>query len=169
MSKIENRSERPLHSHAKQQNAKVEGGDEECLGALGYGDRNDRAEDLVNFVIAHGFKIMNTFRKEEPIRRPNYETLNEIVHIMADKHQIVKNVAVMNELNIGSDHRKVRCRVKIDTKRERRHLFHHTPEHLRVSPFYVEEFTIKLQNRNAALEEEDGNINETTVTIPKTS
>ena len=47
-------------------NAKVEGGDEECLGALGYGDRNDRAEDLVNFVIAHGFKIMNTFRKEEP-------------------------------------------------------------------------------------------------------
>ena len=82
---------------------------------------------------------------------------------MADKHQIVKNVEVMNEVNVGSDHRKVRCRVKIDTKRERRHLFHHTPEHLRVSPFYVEEFTIKLQNRNAALEEEDGKINETTV------
>ena len=68
----------------------------------------------------------------------------------------------MNEVNVGSDHRKVRCRVKIDTRRERRHLFHHTPEHLRVPPFYVEEFTIKLQNRNAALEEEDGNINETT-------
>ena len=82
---------------------------------------------------------------------------------MADKHQIVKNVEVMNEVNVGSDHRKVRCRVKIDTKRERRHLFHHTPEHLRVSPFYVEEFTIKLQNRNATLEEEDGKINETTV------
>ena len=69
----------------------------------------------------------------------------------------------MNEVNVGSDHRKVRCRVKIDTRRERRHLFHHTPEHLRVPSFYVEEFTIKLQNRNAALEEEDGNINETTV------
>ena len=82
---------------------------------------------------------------------------------MTDKHQIVKNVEVMNEVNVGSDHRKVRCRVKVDTKRERRHLFHHTPEHLRVPPFYVEEFTIKLQNRNAALEEEDGNINETTV------
>ena len=67
----------------------------------------------------------------------------------------------MNEVNVGSDHRKVRCRVKIDTRRERRHLFHHTPEHLRVPSFYVEEFTIKLQNRNAALEEEDGNINET--------
>ena len=42
-------------------NAKVGGGDEECLGALGYGDRNDRAEDLVNFAIAHDFKMRNTF------------------------------------------------------------------------------------------------------------
>ena len=102
-------------------------------------------------------------KRRTDLRRPNFETFNEIDYIMADKHQIVKNVEVMNEVNVGSDHRKVRCRVKIDTKRERRHLFHHTPEHLRVSPFYVEEFTIKLQNRNAALEEEDRNINETTV------
>ena len=102
-------------------------------------------------------------KRRTDLRRPNYETFNEIDYIMADKHQIVKNVEVMNEVSVGSDHRKVRCRVKIDTKRERRHLFHHTPEHLRVSPFYVEEFTIKLQNRNAALEEEDGKINETTV------
>ena len=101
-------------------------------------------------------------KRRTDLRRPNYETFNEIDYIMADKHQIVKNVEVMNEVNVGSDHRKVRCRVKIDTRRERRHLFHHTPEHLRVPPFYVEEFTIKLQNRNAALEEEDGNINETT-------
>ena len=108
-----------------------------------------------------------TLFEKKNLRRPNYETLNEIVHIMADKHQIVKNVEVMNELNIGSDHRMVRCRVKIDTKRERRHFFHHTPEPLRESPFYVEEFRIKLQNRNAALEEEDGNINETTVNNPK--
>ena len=51
---------------------------------------------------------------------------------MVDKHQIAKNVEAMKEVNVGRDHRKVRCRVKIDTKRERRHLFHHTPEHLRV-------------------------------------
>ena len=70
----------------------------------------------------------------------------------------------MNQINIGSDHRMVRCRVKIDIKRERRRLFHHKPEPLRVPPFYVEEFRIKLQNRYAALEEEeDGNINETTI------
>ena len=57
----------------------------------------------------------------------------------------------------------VRCRVNIDTKRERRHLFHYKPKPLRVPPFYVEEFRSKLQNKNAALEEEDGNINETTI------
>ena len=86
---------------------------------------------------------------------------------MADKHQIVKNVELMDEVNVSNDHRMVRCRVKIDTKRERRHLFHHTAEPLRVLPFFVEEFRIKLQNRNAALEEEGGNINETTVNNPK--
>ena len=70
----------------------------------------------------------------------------------------------MNQINIGSDHRMVRCRVKIDIKRERRRLFHHKPEPLRVPPFYVKELRIKLQNRYAALEEEeDGNINETTI------
>ena len=57
-------------------NAKVEGGDEECLGALGYGDRNDRAEDLVNFAIAHGFKIRNTFFEKK--NRPKETKLRNV-------------------------------------------------------------------------------------------
>ena len=72
-------------------NAKVGGGDEECLGAFGNGDRNDRGEDLVNFTIAHGFKITNTFFEKKnqmrwTWRSPNYETFDEIDYIMADKH-----------------------------------------------------------------------------------
>ena len=82
-------------------NTEVGGGDKECLGAFGYGDRNERDEDLVNFAFARGFKIMDTFFDKKNQRRwtwrsPNYETFNEIDSIMADKHQIVKNVEVMN-------------------------------------------------------------------------
>ena len=64
-------------------NAKVGGGDKEC------------------FAIACGFKIMDTFSDKKNQRRwtwrsPSYKTFNEIDYIMADKHQIVKNVEVMN-------------------------------------------------------------------------
>lgn len=93
-------------------------------------------------------------------RSPNYETFNEIDYIMADKHQNVKNGEAMNQDNFGSDHRMVRCRVQIDTKRERRRLFYHNP----VLPLNVDKFRIKLKNRHSTLEEEtDGNINETTI------
>ena len=43
-------------------------------------------------------------------------------------------------------------------------MFHHKPEPLRAPPFYVEEFGIKFHNRHSALkEEEEGNVNTTTV------
>ena len=37
-------------------NAKVGKGDEDCVGSFGYGVRNDRGDDLINFATAHGFK-----------------------------------------------------------------------------------------------------------------
>ncbi|XP_042861523.1 uncharacterized protein LOC122246823 [Penaeus japonicus] len=42
-------------------NAKIGQGNEECVGKFRYGERNERGEDLINFAIAHNFKIMNTF------------------------------------------------------------------------------------------------------------
>ena len=81
-----------------------------------------RGWELVNFAIFHGFYIMNPFFEKKNQRRwtwrsPNYKTFNEIDYIIADKHQIVKNGEVMNQVNIGSDHRIVRCRVQMDTQR----------------------------------------------------
>ena len=46
-------------------NAKVGKGDEDCVGSFGYGVRNDRGDDLINFATAHGFKIMNTYYKKK--------------------------------------------------------------------------------------------------------
>ena len=50
-------------------NATVGRGDEDCMGNFGYGDRNDRAEDLVNFAVSRGYKIMNTCFKKKVSRR----------------------------------------------------------------------------------------------------
>ena len=64
-------------------NAKVGNGDEECVGNFGYGIRNERGDDLINFTIANRLKIMNTFFKKKPNKRwtwhsPNFENFNEI-------------------------------------------------------------------------------------------
>ena len=37
-------------------NASVGKGDEDCVGTFGYGVRNDRGDDLINFATAHGLK-----------------------------------------------------------------------------------------------------------------
>ncbi|XP_066956327.1 craniofacial development protein 2-like [Macrobrachium rosenbergii] len=42
-------------------NAKIGQGNEDCVGKFGYGERNERGDDLINFAVAHDSKIMNTF------------------------------------------------------------------------------------------------------------
>ena len=145
-------------------NAKVGKGDEDCVGSFGYGVRNDRGDDLINFATAHGFKIMNTYYKKKKNRRwtwrsPNFETFNEIDYVLVDKNNIVKNFVVLNKVNIDSDHRMIRCKVQIDSKQERKRLFHSKPEPLRVCKQIVNEFKIDLQNRYAALEEQQDDSN----------
>ena len=58
-----------------------------------------------------------------------------------------------------SDHRMIRCKVQIDSKQERKRLFHSKPEPLRVCKQIVNEFKIDLQNRYAALEEQQDDNN----------
>ena len=115
-------------------NAKVGKGDEDCVGSFGYGVRNDRGDDLINFATAHGFKIMNTYYKKKKNRRwtwrsPNFETFNEIDYVLVDKNNIVKNFEVLNKVNVDSDHRMIRCKVQIDSKQERKRLEEHLDGH----------------------------------------
>ena len=145
-------------------NAKVGKGDEDCVGSFGYGVRNDRGDDLINFATAHGFKIMNTYYKKKKNRRwtwrsPNFETFNEIDYVLVDKNNILKNFEVINKVNVDSDNRMIRCKVQIDSKQERKRLFHSKPEPLRVCKQIVNEFKIDLQNRYAALEEQQDDSN----------
>ena len=145
-------------------NAKVGKGDEDCVGSFGYGVRNDRGDDLINFATAHGFKIMNTYYKKKKNRRwtwrrPNFETFIQIDYVLVDKNSIAKNFEVLNKVNVDSDHRMIRCKVQIDSKQERKRLFHSKPEPLRVCKQIVNEFKIDPQNRYAALEEQQDDSN----------
>ena len=115
-------------------------------------------------IILTRFKIMNTYYKKKKNRRwtwrsPNFETFNEIDYVLVDKNNIVKNFEVLNKVNVDSDHRMIRCKVQIDSKQERKRLFHSKPEPLRVCKQIVNEFKIDLQNRYAALEEQHDDSN----------
>ena len=104
-------------------NAKVGSGDEDCIGPFDYGTRNERGDDLINFSSAHNYKIMNTFFKKKEKKRwtwrsPNYEIFNEIDYVLADKQNIVNNVEVLNHVNVDSDHRMVRSKIRINMKLE---------------------------------------------------
>jgi len=139
-------------------NAKIGRGEEECLGPFSYGNRNDRGDDLINFATANNFKIMNTFFKKKINRRwtwrsPNFETFNEIDYILSDQLCNVKDVQILNRVDIGSDHRMVRARITIDTKRERRKLFYSKPKPIRIAEESVNDFQVELRHRYDTLKE----------------
>ena len=89
-------------------NAEDGSGNEECVGQFGYGNRNERGEELVNFATAHRLKVMSSFFKKRRNRKwtwrsPNYEALNEIAYILTDQPQIFTNVEVVNRVNVGRE------------------------------------------------------------------
>ena len=70
---------------------------------------------------------MNTFF-QKPLKRkwtwkaPNGTVKNEIDYVMATRSDIVKDVKVITKANVGSDHRLVVSKIKIDTYCERRRM-----------------------------------------------
>ena len=86
--------------------------------------------------------------------------------MLIDKFNIVKNIEVLNRVNVGSDHRMVRCRVQIDTKLERQKLFHSKLEPIRISKKYEKDFKLELKNRYATLEENQTKQNNNEINIP---
>ena len=145
-------------------NAKIGEGNESCLGKFTHGTRNERGEDLINFSLTNNLKIVNTLFKKKANQRwtwrsPNHETHNEIDYILTNKHDIMQDIQVMRKINVGSDHRMVRCRVKVNFQEERRKLFRTRIQPLRIAPNLKEQFKIQLKNAFEVLEEENISIN----------
>ena len=92
-------------------------------------------------------------------RSPDGNTRNEIDYIMTDKPSMVIDVAVINRVNIGSDHRMVMGSVTLNTRAERRKLLNKNTRRTRVDTQMIgmkkNMFQLELINRFTGLEERD--------------
>ena len=143
------------------------------VGKFGLGERNEKGTRLIQFAKSKGLKIGNTFYRKGKVRKwtwisPNCETRNEIDYISANKNMI-QNVNVIKRVNIGSDHRMVRSKIKMNTRLERMKMMR--PKGVKVNINALKqrenELQLKLQNRFEALQEEDS-VEEMALNITKT-
>ena len=136
---------------------------ESCMGKFGIGQRNERGEMLVNFSERYNMKIMNSVFQKRAGRKwtwrsPNEETKNEIDFIITDNFNIVKDVTVINKVNIGSDHRMVASRIKFDFKIERTKMILKKKTFPRHTVGNVSEYKLEVKNRFQALGNEECDI-----------
>ena len=98
---------------------------ETTLGKFGLGDRNGRGQMIVDFASRNELKVMNTFfqkslHKKWTWKAPNGSVKNEIDYVMAKRPTTVTDVSVFTKANVGSDHRLVVGKVKIDTYHDKK-------------------------------------------------
>jgi len=95
---------------------------ETLVGPHGYQFRNDQGNRLIEFCVAERLTHMNSHFQKKDDRKwtwkaPNGATLAEIDHILANRPYMVKDVDVVSPFQTGSDHRLVRCRIRLSHKR----------------------------------------------------
>ena len=146
---------------------------ETILGKFGLGKRNERGQMIVDFASRNELKIMNTFfqkslHKKWTWQGPNCAVRNEIDYIMAKRSDTVKDVSVFTKANVGSDHRLIVGKVKIDTHCERIKMVKQSKRINKHQLFLQSEiFEQQLSNRFQALTFED-DINNHSNNIVKT-
>ena len=141
---------------------KTEG--ETAVGNHGIGTRNERGQMLVEFAEARSLSIMNTFFEKRLERKWTWKSpsdvKNEIDFIISNRRDIIKNVEVINKVNVGSDHRMVRGEIKIHLRRERNKLMSKPQPNLANLRIRATEFSLNIQNRYSLLRDEDLNIDQ---------
>src|SRR5271156_3780368 len=90
-----------------------------------------RSDRLVEFTTSRNLYIADTkFHKKIKwtSKSPDGRTFNEIDFIITNRVETVKDVQVLNRVNIGSDHRLVRSKIQFQHKVERNRLTSKTKE-----------------------------------------
>ena len=108
-------------------NVKVGGhqqGDGAVVGQYGYGERNEGGTRLVQVATSENLTISKSCFKQRKIRKwtwssPNGPVKYETDDILTNKKSTVKNVEVIQRVNVRSDHRLVRGTIKTNTRTER--------------------------------------------------
>ena len=131
-----------------------------CIGKHGIGERNERGERLINFAEEKGLYIANSFFKKNKNRywtweSPNGEYKNQIDYIMCSEKSTVEDCEVIPKVDIGSDHRMVRAKLRIDKRLIRlKHIRQQRPRKMNAEVLEANKtkFVINLKNRFTALE-----------------
>ncbi|CAD6185382.1 unnamed protein product [Caenorhabditis auriculariae] len=90
-------------------------------GKHGLGTRNDNGERLADLLDSRRLYHGNSLFEKPDQRRwtwrsPNGDTTNEIDHILANRKWSLLDVAVLPSFDVGSDHRLVRAKVRLNQK-----------------------------------------------------
>ena len=113
----------------------------------------------MEFSEANRLFISNTFFKKAPQRKWTWKgpngTKNEIDYVLSNNRAIMQDASVLNSFKISSDHRMVRCKLKLNTRLERKKLIRGKPSVLDLENLgkHRQTFEIELSNRFSALEE----------------
>ena len=96
---------------------------ETATGKFGLELRNERGDTLVEWATSRQNKIMNTmFQKKAGGRwtwkSPNGVTKTDIDYILTNRPDIVTDVTVVNQVNIGNHHRLIVSNIKMDVEVE---------------------------------------------------
>ena len=93
---------------------------DKCTGGFGIGE-NERGERLINFAEEKRLFIANTFFEKNKNRywtweSPNGEHKNQIDFILCSEKTTIEDYEVITKVGVGSDHRMVRAKLKINKK-----------------------------------------------------
>ena len=94
---------------------------ETATDTIGFELRNERGGILVEWATSRKYKIMNTTFQKKAGRRwksPNGATKTETDYLIY-RLDIVKDVTVINQVNIGSEHRMPMSNIKLDVEIDR--------------------------------------------------
>lgn len=96
--------------------------DETSTGIFGYGSRNGRGQQIVDWMEYNQLRCFNTFYKKRSTRQwtwksPNGRTLNMIDFAIGRRTLLIEDVSVLNKVQVDSDHRMLRVALSIHFKR----------------------------------------------------
>jgi len=112
----------------------------------------------VQFATSKNLRIENTFFKKSKNKKwtwksPNRLIKNQVDYIMSNKN-VFLNADAIQRVRVGSDHRMVRCKIRLNIRFERGRMMKSGKPKMNIEALMnkSEEFQLKLQNHFEALE-----------------
>ena len=89
---------------------------EDLIGKFGYGDRNARGDQLMEFCLENELHVCDSFFKKRrnllwSYRSDNGQRKTKIDYVLCAEDGLVKDVRVVSGFNFHSDHRLIMCRI----------------------------------------------------------